>query len=311
MHAEYAVEPAAIGADWETFRYLIDKFGLDKGRLISRMPKEWEATVVQAAKEAGITEIKLASIVERLRTGRKIRLFDFHREYRSEKTWIENAVREHAARPFHAIIYAGATAPCANALAPDQCDEENGLFIAPISRAVARSADALADALLLLAVAAREIDIVDPYFDLRPGKGHFIGTLASLLAKLEASGSWAKVIRIHFRTHDSRPPGDLLLRDTPRHTQGIIPTGYVLELNEWSEIQGGEDFHDRYFLTDAGGITIGAGLSADGAAETTTFTLLDDRHAQTVRARFSAKATAYTRVGSAVRIDSTGKAEFV
>lgn len=42
MLSEYAVEPAAIGADWRTFKDLIDRFGADRGRLISRLPVKWE-----------------------------------------------------------------------------------------------------------------------------------------------------------------------------------------------------------------------------------------------------------------------------
>ena len=30
MLSEYAVEPAAIGADWSTFKDLIDRFGADR-----------------------------------------------------------------------------------------------------------------------------------------------------------------------------------------------------------------------------------------------------------------------------------------
>lgn len=56
---------------------------------------------------------------------------------------------------------------------------------------------------------------------------------------------------------------------------------------------------------------VGAGFSAAGAAETATFTLLDDGHARLLRARFSAAATVYTKVGSAVRVDSSGNASFI
>ena len=31
MLHEYAVEPEAIGSDWKTFRYLLEKFGFDRG----------------------------------------------------------------------------------------------------------------------------------------------------------------------------------------------------------------------------------------------------------------------------------------
>ena len=41
MLFEYAVEPQAIGSNWQNFRYLIEKFGFDRGRLISQFPKAW------------------------------------------------------------------------------------------------------------------------------------------------------------------------------------------------------------------------------------------------------------------------------
>lgn len=41
MLFEYAVEPQAIGSSWQTFLYLIEKFGFDRGRLISRLPGKW------------------------------------------------------------------------------------------------------------------------------------------------------------------------------------------------------------------------------------------------------------------------------
>jgi hypothetical protein len=63
MLLEYAVEPQAIGLSWQTFLYLIEKFGFDRGRLISRLPDKWKKKVTPAAKEAGVTEIRMESIV--------------------------------------------------------------------------------------------------------------------------------------------------------------------------------------------------------------------------------------------------------
>ena len=120
-----------------------------------------------------------------------------------------------------------------------------------------------------------------------------------------------KVIRIHFRTHESRPPDNILLKDAPGQTKGVIPAGFVLQLYEWAEIPGGEDFHDRFFLTEAGGMMIGAGLSAAGSNETAVFTLLDDGHARALRSRFAADSTVCTRTGSAVAIDANGNASLI
>jgi hypothetical protein len=33
MLDEYAIEPEAMGASWSDFRYLVEKFGFDQGRL--------------------------------------------------------------------------------------------------------------------------------------------------------------------------------------------------------------------------------------------------------------------------------------
>ena len=310
MLSEYAVDPAAIGADWNTFKDLIDRFGADKGRLISRMPKRWERKVIQAAKDSGVPDVRMKSIVERLHVA-KYKVVHFNRAYDHEAVWIDNALREHEERSFRAIICNDVANVCTEALSPDDCSDDHPLFSAPISQDVARTPDDIAGALVLLAAVAQEIDIVDPYFDPRPGKGDYIGPLKSLLTMLSSLAATPKVIRVHFGSHDSRPPSELLARDAPAQTKGLLPRGYCLELYEWSEVPGGEDLHDRFFLTEVGGLMIGAGLSAEGPAETATFTLLDVEHAQRLRSRFSATSTVYTRVGSVVRINADGTAELV
>ena len=310
MLSEYAVDPAAIGADWNTFKDLIDRFGADKGRLISRMPKRWERKVIQAAKDSGVPHVRMKSIVERLHVA-KYKVVHFNRAYDHEAVWIDNALREHEERSFRAIIYNDVANVCTEALSPDDCSDDHPLFSAPISQDVARTPDDIAGALVLLAAVAQEIDIVDPYFDPRPGKGDYIGPLKSLLTMLSSLAATPKVIRVHFGSHDSRPPSELLARDAPAQTKGLLPRGYCLELYEWSEVPGGEDLHDRFFLTEVGGLMIGAGLSAEGPAETATFTLLDVEHAQRLRSRFSATSTVYTRVGSVVRINADDTAELV
>lgn len=308
MLSEYAVDPAAIGADWRTFKDLIDRFGADKGRLISRLPAKWEKKVIQAAKDAGVPEIRMASIVERL-SNSKHKVVDFNRAYDHEADWIKNALREHGTRPFKAIICEAGLAACAVTIQPDDCSDGHPLFPAATSRDVTRTADEIADALHLLTAVSKKVDIVDPFFDLRPTEGNYLAPLTSLLARL-GSGPWPpKAIRIHFRDHGSRPPPELLARDGSAKVKGLLPLGYSIELYAWSERQGGEDFHDRFVLTDLGGIMIGAGLSADSPTESAAFTLLNFDHAQGLRSRFADGSTAYARVGSAVRIFDDGRTE--
>ena len=130
---------------------------------------------------------------------------------------------------------------------------------------------------------SKEVDIIDPFFDLRPKKGKYFDTLVSLLVRLTQEPGQAKAIRIHFRSHNSRPPAKILAQEGSAQFKGLLPCGYSIELYEWSEKQGGEDFHDRYVLTDLGRIMIGAGLSAAGPSESAVFTLLNFEHAQDLR----------------------------
>lgn len=311
MHSEYAVEPAAIGTDWETFRYLIEKFGFDKGRLISRLPSKWEKKVIAAAKDSGVSDIKMASMIERLKNTKKTRVVDFGRDYDANISWMDNALREHAIRPFRAIISGATDTDCAEAVVTDLCDEEHELIAAPISCDIPRTADAIAAAILPLAVAANELDIVDPYFELRPLGQDFLGPLAALLGKLAAQVHGGKLIRIHWHTHDSRPTAQHLSSVAPRLMTGIIPPGFTLQLFEWDEIAGGEDFHDRYVLSDCGGIMVGAGLSAVGPQENATFTLLADSHAGTLRNRFASGSTVYRQVGQTIELRDDGSARLI
>ena len=310
MYFEYAVEPAAIGSSWDRFKYIFEKFGFDKGRLVSRMPEKWEKKVIAAAKEAGVPNIKMASIIDRLRGSKRLCVVDFGRSYDSDLDWLENALSEHGRIPFHAIVATNGNNACKDLVALDDFDEGNGLVYAPTSQNVPRTAGDIADALFPLVLAAKEVDIVDPYFDLRPQKGDYTGPLSALLRKLAAAKCPAKVIRIHFGTRDSRPPDHLLAQEAPKLTNGLIPPGFVLQLYEWAEKAGGEDFHDRFVLADCGGLMIGAGLSATGPQETAAFTLLDGQHVQNLRRRFEDQSTTYSRVGSVVQIED-GKAQLL
>lgn len=310
MHYEYAVDPAAIGSEWNNFKYLIEKFGFDKGRLISKMPGKWEKRVIAAAKEAGMSDVRMQSLIEKLRYAKKQRMADCGRSYDSESSWMENALRLHEARPFQAIISLDKNPTCHAAIAIDTCDEEHELMNVPISRDIPRTSEKIAEALFMLSLSSNQIDIVDPFFDINSTSQNFTGPLHALLDRLHATGSVGKIIRIHWRTHSSRPTCEYLAA-TLLPTNIPVPEGFVLELFEWEQIKGGEDFHDRYVLTDNGGILIGAGISATGLHEHATFTLLDNLHAAALRQRFSPGEQYYRKIGQTIRIDGTGQVNLI
>ena len=297
MLQEYAVDPVAIAADWNTFRYVFDKFGSDKGRLVSRLPAKWDKKVKESAKNAGFPDVKFKSLIERLNQS-KHRVVNFGRTYEAGENWLENIRREHAERPFHAIVCTDDTLPCS--LSPDECSDDHDLVHCPVSRTIPRTADAIADILLPFAWTSRCIDIVDPFFDLtsRPERNDYLSPLRQLLGKLVTAREARRVIRVHHGNRDQNPPPRLNAEWALRCFSDGLRAQVVLEFHAWEELPAGEDLHDRFLLTEIGGLQVGAGFAASGSHQTANISLLDFNHAQELRRRFDREATTYSLAGA-------------
>lgn len=302
MLFEYAVEPQAIGSSWQTFLYLIEKFGFDRGRLISRLPGKWEKKVIQAAKQAGVPDIRMASIVERLRTA-KLWIVDFGRPYDSEKSWIDNALTEHQRVPFHAIIAAQNPSRNAAVLPLADLDERHPLMAVAQDRAVARDAKSIADALSGLLCFGARVLFVDPFFD--PYNARFKNTLRECLAVVKAKNPEA-VCEIHYRFHKDKPSNFELEKEAANLFIGVIPDGIAVAVYCWRQKNGGADFHARYLLTDRGGISIDAGFSAEGAHQSTDMHLMSLVLSETRLNAFARDATDFELVEPVLEIRSDG-----
>jgi hypothetical protein len=64
MLYEYAVEPTAISANWQTCRYLAEKFGFDRGRLLALFPKKWLPLAIEATRH--LPDYEKTRVVEKL-----------------------------------------------------------------------------------------------------------------------------------------------------------------------------------------------------------------------------------------------------
>ena len=305
MYKEYAVEPSAIGQSWEVFRYLIEKFDFEEGRLISRFPRKWERMVLEAAKAEDVPNAAFLKIVEKLRRKKDSALLKAGREYDPSKPgWIENALASHQERPFEGIIVRREIED-GQAILVDDVDDDHPLLVRARSADVPRTAAGISEACSTLLASSNSVDLVDPFFDLRPNQGNYLDPLSLMLNKFSA-GRENLIVRVHYRDHQSRPPEQILLQSSGVWTQGIIPAGVELHLIAWAEKPGGEDFHDRFVLTELGGLQVGAGLAATNQNENATVTILDTVHAGQIRAKFSDGSNAFDRVGNIVCISSDG-----
>lgn len=302
MLFEYAVEPQAIGSSWQTFLYLIEKFGFDRGRLISRLPGKWEKKVIQAAKEAGVPDIRLASIIERLRHA-KLAVVDLGRSYDCEKSWIENALAEHQRAPFHAIIAQQNLGGNEAVLPVADIGEHQPLMVVAQDRAVSREGESIAGALSGFLRVSNRILFVDPFFD--PYNARYKSTLRACLAVVKADNPGA-ACEIHYRYHNNKPTNAELEGEAANLFNGVIPEGLAVSVYCWRQKNGGADFHARYLLTERGGVGIDAGFSAEGEHQTTDMYLMSIILSQARLSAFARDTTEFELVEPVLEFHSDG-----
>lgn len=303
MLFEYAVEPQAIGSSWQNFRYLIEKFGFDRGRLISRFPKKWEREVYAAA--ADMKPVERARLEIALNQAKESKFVRSGRPYDPAMgSWLQNAIAQQAVAPFHAIIAGQNPAAHPQVIKVDEVDENHPLMVSAHTWEVERVGVTLASALNPLLKSAKSVLFVDRFFDI--SKAPYQETLKACLEAVQASGGASVRCEVHFCDHDKRPPPEIIERDAHKWIQGILPAGMSLNLFSWKERAGGADFHARYLLTDVGGINVEAGFSAEGDHQMVQLGLLPFALAQTKLNALLRNSTVYDLVGPVLEVRSDG-----
>lgn len=274
MVYEYALEPSLLGS-WQRFRYLTERFGVSHGRLISRYPKRWKALVYEAL--GACSDLDKKRIEERL-----VRLDDRMvtraHEWDTTRDWLSNAELEHARRSFHAILAITNPRGSGAVLLADDLDEGTPRWNVSRGIAVSREASALADAIAPLLRIARNIVFIDPHFD--PYKARARAALTEFLARVGARANGVPIERVEFHTgfNEGNVGFDAECR---RQLPQRIPAGIRVRFVRWRERAGGEGLHNRYVLTDRGGVSLAWGLDEGAPQQTDDLSLLDDALFQT------------------------------
>jgi hypothetical protein len=301
MLCEYAVEPRAIGSSWERFRYLIEKFGFDRGRLVSRFPETWLRLAYEASADLGPLERK--RIEEGLVLAKRNKMARTRRQYDSTKSWIENSIAQDALSPFQAIIALENAGGLERILAVDSLDETHPLMNVANDWPVVREAATLASAFRLMLQSSNVVLFVDQYYD--PFNSRYQTTLRECLKIVHAANPGA-TCEIHYGDRSRAPPVSAIIREARDKFRTVIPAGMMLTLFRWREKPGGQDLHARYLLTETGGIRVDAGFSAEGEHQTTDVSLMDFELSQQCRARLRAAATTFELVRPILKISARG-----
>ncbi|MBO9455337.1 hypothetical protein J7376_04730 [Paracoccus sp. R12_1] len=290
MHLEYAVEPEALTANWERFRYLIEKFGFDKGRLISRFPKKWEASVYELVKKSDMSDGEKKKAVEKLRMAKHVAVVRSGRLYQPEISWLLNAAQQPVGSEFHAILASENPNNFNNVIVASELDDGHPLFTVSTSINVPLNDEGISNSIWPTMSQAKNIAIVDPYFQVTTTR--YASPLILTLQKMHSAGAREKVVHIHCR-NGGEPDRQAFSQNILALFENRIPESFKIKIFEWERRQGGPNFHVRCVLCDCGGIQSDAGFGSSNAGDVTLMTLLSTPTIEAMLSRFNPESPAY------------------
>jgi hypothetical protein len=271
IHA-FGLEPAIV-ATWgrrDEFRFIHDKFGIGTPRALLELPQfsTWKRSVYDAANRLALTDAEMKRIEE------LFRLFGEHKCRRADalydgtRPWLENAEHEYNRRSFAAIVATDNPRGHQAVLLSDQLLMTNGRWACSRGETPARTPEAVATALSAMLVNCTALHLVDPHFG--PDNARHRRILEALLDVLSANGVVPAVIRVHCSEKADRTFFEQEAARMATH----LPNGISVTFARWKQRDGGERLHNRYVLTDLGGVAVLGGLDAGVAGETDDLLLL-------------------------------------
>lgn len=268
MIKEIAVEPELIielsKNTNRAWRKLIgSKFGVNTGVLKSRYPENWNGAFRRAFEKSSLKDLEKKAAEE---------LFSLITEFQIKRTdtswvggnsWLKNSLYEHERKPFKAIACKKDIYQTGKNIIVDFDDVRNGdadnidllnnNYKARVSRSNSDLTDILADSFYH----AKKFIIIDAFFD--PFKRDYTVPLLELITGLseKKKPEHFPEILIIKREGDGRKVEDPLRRVVlPK-----LPEALKLKFLVYDEKPRKEEFHNRYILSDIGGIVIDPGFA--------------------------------------------------
>ena len=279
MIKEFALDPKVI-CRFQQARYFLDQFGVPYGRMISRFPSAWTKQVYQSIKR--LPDIEKLKIVELLNQAQR-KMVRSGRPYDPTLGWLQNAEKQHLAKPFQAIISTENPNSSLQVLLAEEVTQNTQLWRVPTKAEVPRNARSVTAAIQPLISAANKILLVDPHFD--PSQQRFRAVLEHLARCAVNNSSCSPTIEYHVRSDFRGAPTfehfkSQSLEKLPR----LLPQNLEVRFVRWAERLHGLQFHERYILTEFGGVKVDPGL--DEGPEGHTFLLELDEY-ESIWARYS------------------------
>jgi len=252
MIKEFAFEPEAITTSYRDFCYFTEKFGVSQGRVISEFPSKWKRKVCDSALATHKGSVECSRIIERLKMLGKEVVFNSGRKCLDGNiAWIDQALNEHANRPFSAIIASSNPTANTEVLVASELDDSVVRFKATDQKHITRTAVEIVDCVELLLGSAKIVKLIDPHFD--PSKKRWRRMLELVLSALSSNGQADVTLEIHRA--DNALPGNIK-NYFNSSIPGIRPAGITVHVFLHPETS----MHNRFILTHLGGASYHTGL---------------------------------------------------
>jgi len=306
MLKEYAIEPECLN-DWQTFRYLIEQFGVSRGRMVSQFPKDWVKQVYSSCSTFTFKQRQLLEIeLKRLKYHGLIRS---GREFEKTKDWISNALSQfEKGYPFHAVIVDNITNPPDRVLIATELSQADPYWKVSTEIRVARTVEALGDAVGDLLTIARRIIFVDKMFE--PASRRWQTSMERFISLALQNREIPPIFEYHTKIDNDEYGKQAELRTSDfqdyctRFLSDLLPQGVSIKIVRWDRHAQGDFFHERCILTEKGGVRIDWGLDIGKLGETTLISLLDDDIWKQSWDRFQKEATTFQFVDAVTVVGS-------
>lgn len=292
MWKEYAVEPECLVQSKDSFRYLFHQFGWDHGRLIAQYPtKDWLRLVHEALTQSSLGDVARTWVVEKLQN-EKHRLVPGGRPYTPTLPWLENAENQQAtANPFDGIIAQENPHQSGHIILADDLTDTTPVFTSPSTLPVPRTSIDMAACVRHLLTRSREVVFVDPYFG--GLEERFFTVLVAMLTHLTTAPVRVTRIEYHLAQKSLCLDHAEFARRLHRRLSRDLPPGLSIDFLLWEQRPGGEILHDRFVLTDLGGVYFSVGLDEGDAGQTTQVSRLSRTAHEKIWRDYTVATTAF------------------
>ena len=148
---------------------------------------------------------------------------------------------------------------------------------------------------------ATDIIFVDPYF--APGRKDFVRVIA---ACVRAGGKGRAVgpatVRIFSSDREVNGTHEHFKTGCRERLPREFPAGQAVVIRRLGERTSGEKLHNRYILTELGGVSLGAGLDEREAGATDDVNLLDSDQYHRRWAQYAGKPPAFDQLEHPIKI---------